>query len=541
MQTSNRFSFAWRTCAAALVLAGASLSVAAQDVTPFEVKEPIVTGPIPSTATNYPFAVEGFDVQPPVPKGYVVEEYFFSGKGDLYEYTPTGIRRVTPCPAAAAALGCTGVPYMTRMIVKRPINPNKFSGTVIVEALNPSAGFDIAAVWDRSRDYFERTGDVFVGWSSKSVIVDMLKKWNPTRYASLNWMYAPFTPGSNNGVYDGITFDIAAQVGALFKTNGPQSPIHGYAVKHVFEAGFSQDGSFTFTQAQFFHANERMPGGGPVYDGYVPGGTNGPSNVNFGLTPAGALPAADPRRHMQPREVPVIHINTETEIFIGTLSPTGLLYRRPDSDDPADRYRLWEVPGGSHVSNDTRDPILVLQLNDAQRQHIQPSELPPIGCTHQQFVQGPATGIPGVVDPNDYPFAYVASAAFEALLGWVERAAPPARADRITVNAATTPAQIARDAAGNALGGVRTPFLDVPITTYVPFDTVAHTTAFSGFCILYGYNVPFDETRLHSLYKNHGDYVSNFVHQANDLVYQGFWLQPEANDAIQRAVHANVP
>lgn len=541
MLTSNRGSSAWRTCAAALVLAGASLPVAAQDVTPFEVKEPTVIGPIPSTATNYPFAVEGFDVQPPVPKGYVVEEYFFFGKGDLYEYTATGIRRVTPCPASAAALGCTGIPYMTRMIVKRPVNPHKFSGTVIVEALNPSAGFDIAAVWDRSRDYFERNGDVFVGWSSKSVIVDMLKKWNPTRYASLSWMYAPFSPGSNNGVYDGITFDIAAQVGALFKANGPQSPIHGYAVKHVFEAGFSQDGGFTFTQAQFFHAIERMPGGGPVYDGYVPGGTNGPSNVNFGLTPAGALSASDPRRHMQPREVPVVHINTETEIFIGTLSPTGLLYRRPDSDDPADRYRLWEVSGASHVSNDTRDPILVLQLNDAERQHIQPSELPPIGCTHQQFVPGPATGIPGVVDPNDFPFAYVASAAFQALLEWVERAAPPARAERIAVNTAVSPPQIARDAFGNALGGVRTPFLDVPITRYSPFDTVAHTTAFSGFCVLYGYNIPFDENGLRSLYRNHGAYVNHFVQQANNLVYQGFWLQPEATDAIQRAVHANVP
>ena len=541
MLPSNRVSSAWRTCATALVLAGASLPVAAQDVTPFEVKEPTVVGPIPSTATNYPYAVEGFDVQPPVPKGYVVEEYFFSGKGDLYEYTPTGVRRVTPCPASAAALGCTGIAYTTRMIVKRPVNPNQFSGTVIVEPLNPSAGFDIAAVWDRSRDYFERNGDVFVGWSSKSVIVDMLKKWNPTRYASLSWTYAPSTPGSNSGAYDGITFDIAAQIGALFKANGPQSPIHGYAVKHVFEAGFSQDGGFTFTQAQFFHAIERMPGGGPVYDGYVPGGTNGPSNVNFGLTSAGALSAADPRRHMQPREVPVIHINTETEIFIGTLSPTGLLYRRPDSDDPADRYRLWEVPGGSHVSNDTRDAVLVLQLNDAERQHIQPSELPPIGCTHQQFVAGPATGIPGVVDPNDFPFAYVASAAFQALLEWVERAAPPARADRILVNTAVSPAQIVRDAFGNALGGVRTPFLDVPIATYVPFDTVAHPTAFSGFCILYGYNVPFDENGLHSLYRNHGDYVSRFVQKANKLVYQGFWLQPEASDATQRAVHANVP
>ena len=79
------------------------------------------------------------------------------------------------------------------------------------------------------------------------------------------------------------------------------------------------------------------------------------------------------------------------------------------------------------------------------------------------------------------------------------------------------------------------------ITTYVPTDTVAHTTSLSGFCILYGYNVPFDATKLRSLYRNHGDYVSHFVQQAGDVVDQGFWLHPEAVDAIQRAVHADVP
>jgi hypothetical protein len=142
------------------------------------------------------------------------------------------------------------------------------------------------------------------------VTVNTLKTFNPTRYAPLDCPYMPFVPGGNNAVYDGITFDIAAQIGALFKDNGAASPTHDLEVKRVFEAGFSQDGAFTFTQAETFHALERMPDGGPIYDGYVPRGTRGPSNVNFGLTPAGALPAGGPRVQMQPRDVPVIHINT---------------------------------------------------------------------------------------------------------------------------------------------------------------------------------------------------------------------------------------
>jgi hypothetical protein len=512
---------------------------AASDVTSFTVSIPTVTGPIASTSTDFPFIALGFDVEPPVPDGYVEQEYFFSGTGTIYEYTPTGIELVSPCPAAATA-GCT-IPYTTRMLVLRPIKPKKFSGTVVVEPLNPSANFDIAGIWDRSRDYFVRNGDVFVGWTSKSVTVNTLKTFNATRYAPLDWPYMPFTPGGNNAVYDGITFDIAAQIGALFKDNGPGSPTHDLDVQRVFEAGFSQDGAFTFTHAETFHALERMSDGGPIYDGYVAGGTRGPSNLNFGLTPAGALPAGDPRIQMQPRDVPVMHINTETEIATGVLVPNGLAYRRPDSDAPNDRYRLWEVPGSSHVSNDHQDPVLTLALNLAELLGITAAELPPTGCTHQQFILGPTVGVPGVIDPNPFPFSNVENAAFADLTAWIgPKQTPPPHADPIEVTS-TSPPTVARDAFGNALGGVRTPFLDVPTATYVPFDTVAHVTTFSGFCILYGYSVPFSETTLQSLYSSHDDYVSQVTVATNSLVQERFWLQPDAHAVHQQAVHSSVP
>jgi hypothetical protein len=510
---------------------------AAGDVPPFTVSLPTVSGPIPSSSSDFPFIADGFDVMPPVPDGYVEEEFFFSGTGNLYQYTPTGVELVTPCPTVAT-MGCSNIPYTTRMLVKRPVNPDKFSGTVIIEPLNPSAGFDIAGVWDRSENYFVRNGDIFVGWTSKSVTVNALKNWNPGRYAALNWQYVPFAPGGNNGVYDGITFDIAAQIGALFKANGPGSPTHDLNIERVFEAGFSQDGSFAFTQADVFHALELMPAGGPIYDGYVPGGTGGPSNIDFGLTPAGALPASDPRHQMQPRGVPVIHINTETEVALGAAG--GLPYRRPDSDAANDRYRLWEVPGASHVSNDLDVEVLTLTLDFVELARLTVATSPPLGCTHMQFISGPPVGVPGVVDPNTFPFSNVANAAFGDLTEWVVSNVPPPRAARIQLTN-TMPPTIARDAFGNALGGVRTPFLDVPTATYSPIDTVAHVSLFSGFCILYGYNVPFSRSTLDSLYRNHGDYVSQVVHEANDLVKQGFWLRADAQTVKTNAAQADVP
>ena len=530
----------------ALGLAMAPSISAAADVTPFVPLLPTVTGPIASTSSNFPFIADGFDVFGPVPKGYVEDEFFFSGTGNLYEYTSTGIEVVTPCPASVTeGSDCMGIPYETRMLVKRPANPAQFSGTVIIEPLNPSANFDIAGVWDRSRDYFVRNGDVFVGWTSKSVTVNTLKGWNSTRYAPLAWTYAPFTPNGNSGVYDGITFDIAAQIGRLFKENGPTSPLNGYNVKLVFEAGFSQDGGFTFTQAEIFNALERMPSGGPIYDGYVPGGTGGPTgSINFGLTAAGTLAPTDARNEMQPRDVPVIHTNTQTEVFLGTL---GLgYYRRADSDAANDEYRLWEVPGASHVSNDLDDAVINLQLGQAELQGITPAELPAIGCTHQEFVPGPSTGIPGVIDPNRFPFAYAANAAFDDLTQWVTKGTPPPNVPRITLTPQVLSGNIVgstivTDSFGNAEGGFRTPFLDVPTATYIPFDTASHTTLFSGFCILYGYELPFSGSELDTLYNNHGDYVKQVVHETNDLVKNRMWLQADGATVKQAAAQASVP
>jgi hypothetical protein len=346
------------------------------------------------------------------------------------------------------------------------------------------------------------------------------------------------TWGQNSAVDDGITFDIAAQIGALFKLNGPQSPARGLTVKHVFEAGFSQDGEFTFTQADAFDAILRLPGGGPVYDGYVPGGAIGPSDINFGLTPAGALSPGDPRNRMQPRDSPVIQINTETETALLGVA-TGLGYRRPDSDAETDRYRLWEVPGASHISNDLGSSPLTEQRDLAELSGIPVAQLSPTGCAHQQFVRGAWVGVPGTNDPNTFPFGHVADAAFADLTKWVDDGTPPPRAARISAPGAQS--LIARDRFGNALGGLRTPFLDVPTASYSSTDVAGHYTDLSGLCPLLGYNTPFSHDTLRVLYPTHRDYLARVAAESNRLVRDGFWLAPEAKQVVEQAAAADVP
>ena len=86
-----------------MALAGCSSGVSRG--TRFAVPLPAVVGPIPSTTTDFPFIADGFSVEPPVPPGYEENEYFVSGRGNLYEYTSAGIRVVSPCPASAEPLG----------------------------------------------------------------------------------------------------------------------------------------------------------------------------------------------------------------------------------------------------------------------------------------------------------------------------------------------------------------------------------------------------------------------------------------------------
>jgi hypothetical protein len=245
---------------------------------------------------------------------------------------------------------------------------------------------------------------------------------------------------------------------------------------------------------------------------------------------------------MQPRDVPVIHINTETEIAIGVLVPNGLAYRRPDSDAADDRYRLWEVPGSSHVSKDQppahQDDVLTLSLNLAELLGIQPADLPPTGCTHQQssWTRGRRPG-------RDRPEPVPVQQRGERRLCGPDRLIGPKQTRRLTPTRSRSRARARRRscATRSAMpGGVRTPFLDT--ATYVPTDTVAHVTTFSGFCILYGYSVPFSEATLQSRLSEPRDYVSQVTRASNHLVLQeglapaGRARRASAGRALRRAL-----
>lgn len=72
------------------------------------------------------------------------------------------------------------------------------------------------------------------------------------------------------------------------------------------------------------------------------------------------------------------------------------------------------------------------------------------------------------------------------------------------------------------LGGIRTPYVDVPIATLSGEGQEGDL-----FCRLYGTTKLFDEATLSTLYRDHEAYVDAVSASVDDAVEKGFLLQPD--------------
>jgi hypothetical protein len=115
------------------------------------VQNPIVSGPIaspdiPGTLThNYPFFASNHDLPQ---QGYIEEEYYFQGTANRYN---------TPALTTGTIID-SGHPYLTRMLVRRPADPRKFNGTVLVEWLNVTNGLNADNEWFFSWEHILAAG-----------------------------------------------------------------------------------------------------------------------------------------------------------------------------------------------------------------------------------------------------------------------------------------------------------------------------------------------------------------------------------------------
>ena len=188
-----------------------------------------------------------------LPASYHEFEDLVSGTAAIYAGPATGPANVKSADHA----------FATRVLVRAPVSAAHFSGSVWVEPFNTSGGGDFDAVWATIAPLIEERGDAWVGVTVRANQVGNLRRFDPVRYRGISF---------NSNAY---AWDALRDVGALLKTNAPNSPLHALAVKHVYLGGYSQSGVDVATFVAAFNRITRLRDGAPVYDGYLLGAHDG--------------------------------------------------------------------------------------------------------------------------------------------------------------------------------------------------------------------------------------------------------------------------
>jgi hypothetical protein len=154
------------------------------------------------------------------------------------------------------------------------------------------------------------------------------------------------------------------------------------------------------------------------------------------------------------------------------------------------------------------------------------------GTAHgDAHVVGPFAEMLGCdVAVNEGPQHFVAQAALVALNRWMRDGTPPPAAAPLALSSVVPP-RIARDDRGNALGGVRTPLVDVP-TAVLSGDAAPGA---SRICALFGSTVPFDTDTLVALYGDEAGYLAAFERSLDEAIGAGFLLASDRAEILDRA------
>jgi hypothetical protein len=252
-----------------------------------------VSGPVQGGAGQATTAVQDLAA-----RGYSESEYFFGGTATSYvgEHEDNGVWDAREDASAE---------FRSRMIVRRPADRAKFSGTVVLEWLNVTAGFDGDPTWGYSAEEIFREGHAWVGVSAQDVGIDVIADADPGRYGSLHH------PGTK---YSYDVFTHAAR--ALTSHDGP-SPLGNLEPQTLIAAGLSQSAAFI---SGYVNGVQLLV---DAFDGFLVHSPAQPALIRADL------------------DEPTMVFVTESDLTIFGYA----FARQPDSDS----VRIWEVAGASHV------------------------------------------------------------------------------------------------------------------------------------------------------------------------------------------------
>jgi hypothetical protein len=479
-----------------ILFAISCLSAFAADLVPV----PKVT-PVPASANSRPFLAATQALQPMdlSKAGYVEEEFILNGTANVYDWAADGTLTVkTP-----------NAPYANRILVRRPADAARFSGTVVVELMNPARRFDWPMMWSYAHEYFIERGDAWVGITMPGS-VEGLQKFNPTRYAALSFANpAPDAPcavapkGGPAAIEEGLRWDMMSQVAAALK-----SAVPGLKAERVFMTTQIGD-AVTYINA--VHAHAKLANGKPAYDGYM---IKNPANAGK-INQCAAAPAkGEARQTLGPVNVPEVAVVAQGEL-LGSIAS-----RRPDSDDPNGRYRRYEIASAAHIEKFAYEgfPVFADQIAAVGAAQGTPTWPFNVTCTPE-------------IPLTDNPLLkYSYDAAFENLDQWVRKGTAPPHAELIQVKDGA----VVADEFGNGTGGVRSPFVEVPIAMYFT------NSAGPGTCAELGHSTRFDSARMKMLYGDQKTYASK-VSQSVDKMVKGRFLTESDGKKLKAELTAEWP
>jgi hypothetical protein len=202
-----------------------------------------------------------------------------------------------------------------------------------------------------------------------------------------------------------------------------------------------------------------------------------------------------------PVDVPIIQVPTQHEF-------ERVATAQQDGDAPGSQFRVYEFAGLGHL--DSRNNPRFTQADCAN----------PL---------------------SNFPLEAYMSVALHHLLTWVDKGVAPPKAERVLLdrNTVNDGSLMVLDEHGNPRGGIRNPYVDVPVAKFTARNTgTAEPGAARGpgmnrgqLCGLSVWLTPIPQAKLKQLYTSKANYVRQFEQKLNDAEKAG-WSLPVYHDLI---------